>query len=454
MNILLEQNGHNEQPIVRPDFIVQQLNWLQKIIDTRMRIFFGHEPEYIKIEEVPGHENKWYNEFLPGIEWTLQDKVFFWLSLSPILKPSLLDVLHVKNADIDNRFTEFGGSRTGSSTGILPTIDTVLFILCGDDTVARMEQLKYFGRHHYLLASGMIELESPPAAEPYTSSVIVASNELIELLIRGKEYAPEFSHSFPAKKLETLQNWSDLILEENTLQQIEEIKTWIKYGNKMLDKFNLRAKLKPGYRSLFSGQAGTGKTFTAALLGKETGYDVYRVDLSLIISKYIGETEKNLTRIFDRAENKKWILFFDEADALFGKRTQVKDSHDKYANQEVSYLLQRVEDFNGLVILATNLRSNIDDAFTRRFQSIIDFQMPGNRDRLKIWKNTFSAKTPLAGNVDLEYIADNFEITGGSIINVVRYCSLLAITRTNYTINHQDIIEGIRREFLKEGKTF
>ena len=172
-----------------------------------------------------------------------------------------------------------------------------------------------------------------------------------------------------------------------------------------------------------------------------------------MISKYIGETEKNLTKIFDRAENKKWILFFDEADALFGKRTEVKDSHDRYANQEVSFLLQRVEDYNGLVILATNLKSNIDEAFARRFQSIIDFPMPRPSERLQIWQNTFSKKTTLSEDVDLRQVSLDFEISGGSITNVVRYCSLLAMQRPGRVIYQQDIIEGIKREFLKEGRT-
>ena len=131
----------------------------------------------------------------------------------------------------------------------------------------------------------------------------------------------------------------------------------------------MRKRVKPGYRALFHGPPGTGKTLTATLLGKHTGRPVFRIDLSRVVSKYIGETEKNLSRLFDKAEHKDWILFFDEADALFGKRTEIRDAHDKYANQEVAYLLQRIESYAGLVILATNQRGNIDEAFLRRFQA-------------------------------------------------------------------------------------
>jgi hypothetical protein len=441
---------------ISPDaaFIEQQVDWLSQVIDTRLKLYFGHESSYSSVEELNTDANThWYNRFLSKQELSFADKTFLWLSLSPVLKPQLLDSFYVKNKDIDNRFSEFGAHRAAQLNGLLPTMDTLLFILCGDDVQKRIFYMNHFGRNHFLLSSNLIHLETPSPSEPLTASIIVASNDLIEILLRGKEYAPEFSHSFPAKHLTTQQNWEDLVLEEDTLKQIEEIKTWVELGNTMLDELDLRHKIKPGYRSLFFGPPGTGKSFTAALLGKHTGLDVYRIDLSLIISKYIGETEKNLTKIFDRAENKKWILFFDEADALFGKRTQVKDSHDRYANQEVSFLLQRVEDYNGLVILATNLKSNIDEAFARRFQSIIDFPMPKPKERVLIWEKTFSKKTNFADDVDLHRISAEYEISGGSITNVVRYCSMLAMGRENKLIYQADILQGVQREFLKEGRT-
>lgn len=137
---------------------------------------------------------------------------------------------------------------------------------------------------------------------------------------------------------------------------------------------------------MFSGPPGTGKTLTAALLGKSTGRDVYRVDLSMVVSKYIGETEKNLSRVFDAASYKEWILFFDEGDALFGKRTEASSSNDRHANQLTGYLLQKIEDFPGTVIVATNLKSNMDEAFTRRFQNMVHFTIPGPEERLQLWK--------------------------------------------------------------------
>ena len=175
-----------------------------------------------------------------------------------------------------------------------------------------------------------------------------------------------------------------MILDYQVEAELEEINTWISSGKTIMEDWGLSRFLKAGYRSLFYGPPGTGKTLAATLLGKKNRMDVYRIDLSMIVSKYIGETEKNLARVFDLAENRNWILFFDEADALFGKRTSTNTSNDRHANQEVAYLLQRIEDFPGIIILATNLRSNIDEAFSRRFQSVVYFPMPTPELRLSL----------------------------------------------------------------------
>jgi SpoVK/Ycf46/Vps4 family AAA+-type ATPase len=181
---------------------------------------------------------------------------------------------------------------------------------------------------------------------------------------------------------------------------------------------------------------------------------VYRIDLSMVVSKYIGETEKNLENLFAKAEAKQWILFFDEADALFGKRTNVRDAHDKYANQEVSYLLQRVEDFDGLVILATNMKNNIDDAFIRRFNAIIKFSMPDDTERAEIWKKCFPTQIQFEDNKDIPQLVKRFELSGGNITNIVQYACLKAIEQNGQTIYLQDVLNGIKREMHKEGKPF
>ena len=258
-------------------------------------------------------------------------------------------------------------------------------------------------------------------------------------------YRAEMSVSFGAVP-------GKLVLHPQTLAQIREIKNWIAHRHTLLDGWGMKRKIKPGYRALFYGPPGTGKTLTATLLGKQTGRDVFRIDLSRVVSKYIGETEKNLSRLFDKAEHKAWILFFDEADALFGKRTDIRDAHDKYANQEAAYLLQRIEAYNGLVILASNQRANIDDAFIRRFQSIIHFPMPRAEDRYEIWRKTFPQQIAVSPDIDWQQVAARHELSGAGILNVTHYCALQVLAEDLPSLDLQRLEAAIRREYIKEGK--
>lgn len=173
------------------------------------------------------------------------------------------------------------------------------------------------------------------------------------------------------KLIETDKDWNDDALDPSIVEQLQSLVNWYKYRESPNNLFAKKAGRS--YRAVFYGSPDTAKKIAAALVGKSLGQTVYEIDLSTIVSKYIGETEKNLENLFASAENKNWVLFFDEADALFGKRTEVKDSHDRFANQEVTYLMQRIEDYNGMVILASNTKSNIDPAFIRRFHAVIYF---------------------------------------------------------------------------------
>jgi len=299
----------------------------------------------------------------------------------------------------------------------------------------------------------MLKLVSAHVDEPSMSGALQISSEYLSFFTHGTAYQPHYSTQFPAKQIRTDLDWTDLVLDQHIMAEVEEIRTWIEHGPTLMKEWQMENRIKPGYRALFYGPPGTGKSFTACLLGKTFNLDVYRIDLSMVVSKYIGETEKNLAGVFDQAANKNWILFFDEADALFGKRSATNSSHDRYANQEVAYLLQRIEDFPGLVVLATNLKANIDEAFGRRFQSMIYFPVPGPAQRQRIWQQSFPAQVQLDANVSLEDIAKKYELAGGAIINVVQYSCLAALSKNSKTILLKDILTGIRKEFNKEGKT-
>ncbi len=336
--------------------------------------------------------------------------------------------------------------------GILPTGETAQFLIAGNDLDARISFYNYLHNHSWLYQKGIIKIDSVPTGEPKLSGLFVLEEEYIEKFITGKILKPQLSSIFPAQLIETDLVWDDLVLNPATLSYIKEIETWLKFNDILLHEWNMKSKIKPGYRVMFYGAPGTGKTLTASLLGKYTQRDVYRIDLSMVISKYIGETEKNLSSLFDKAADKDWILFFDEADAVFGKRTNVRDAHDKYANQEVSYLLQRIESHPGLVILASNFKTNIDTAFTRRFQSIIEFEVPSYTERLQLWNSNLPKGIKIADDVNFNEISKKYDITGANIVNIIQYACLKTLEEENQTIHLNHLIQGIKKEYTKEGK--
>jgi hypothetical protein len=345
-----------------------------------------------------------------------------------------------------------GGVRGRQHRGVLPTGETALFLLAGTDLEQRARWQGLLLGDHPLVRKGVVYLEEPPDGEPPMSGRLVLDGDYAERFLTGRVRAPRMSLRFPARRLETGMSREDLVLPPGTLAQIGELEDWLRHEQVLMRDWGMGNKLRPGCRALFYGPPGTGKTFTATLLGKATGREVYKVDLSMVVSKYIGETEKNLAALFDKAEHKGWVLFFDEADALFGKRTQLRDSHDRYANQEVSFLLQRVETFDGLVILASNLAANVDEAFARRFEQVIHFPMPRQGERRRIWEKGLPVKVSLEAGTDLNRLSARYELSGGMIMNVVRHACLRAIARGDKVLRQQDLKEGIRREYAKENR--
>ncbi|MCO4294466.1 ATP-binding protein [Solitalea sp. MAHUQ-68] len=436
--------------------ITNSLSFLQETINRRLHHFFNKEsdeqfsyPE-IKLEE----DNAPLNQFLAFYQVNIEEYIILLLALAPHIQPTLLDTTIQTYLPNGGDFPEIGGVKGNNHRGTIPTGETALFILGGHDIAKRMQTSTYFSPDHFFAKENILSIEQLRDGEPRMSGKIVLQQDYIDLFTIGSISKPTFGPDFPAKNISTKLNWTDLILNQKTQSQIEDIKIWLNHNRTLLNDWEMDNKIKPGYRALFYGHPGTGKTLTAALLGKQFKKEVYRIDLSQIVSKYIGETEKNLEKVFNKAEHKNWILFFDEADALFGKRTNVQNAHDKYANQEVSYLLQRVEDFPGLIILASNYKSNIDQAFVRRFNAIIHFPIPNPQERLELWKSSVPSKAVLANDIDLKTIAHKYELSGSAIVNVIHYASLQTIHQNSITIQKADILEGIKREYEKEEKVF
>jgi hypothetical protein len=452
--------------------LTREITWFVNAVNKRLR-------DFLPVNKAEAKEDQERNDIIPATGYILADapapdlsndhsvyadfinyyklntdeRLLLILALIPYVQPHLADPFFAVNKSLGRGYTEFGGVKGSRHSGFIPTIETALFLLGGNDLAYRFKLYSLFEPDHIFFGHNILQLDQGNSNEPFYSSTISITDEYVDFFTTGNLRKPQFSPDFPAKRLTSGMDWSDLVVDEYTMLQLDEIRIWLQHGQTLQVDWGMGKKTKSGYKALFHGAPGTGKTLTAILLGKLFNLDVYRIDLSMVVSKYIGETEKNLEKVFKKAENKKWILFFDEADSLFSKRTSISDSNDKYANQEVAYLLQRLEDYPGLVILASNMRNNVDEAFTRRLNSIIHFQKPQTRERLRIWTNAFSPECIPPDNDSLQQIAKQHELSGGSIMNVVQYASLMALNRGDKTIASDDILQGIKKEFKKEGKT-
>jgi len=441
-----------------PEFL-----YLEQLIRSRLNDYFPGGGDNSSLPFLPD-PSSWQlplGKFIIGHRLNAAEATLLLIGLAPHFHPELFDEAIESKIPGSGNFPKLGGVRGKNSRSFLPTGETALFLLAGENRQQRLAMQSLFGVEHLFGQKKILWLEEVPYGEPVMSGKIIISQDYIDTFLFGRPSPPHFNSSFPARLIREPRGWDSLVIGYELQSQIGEIINWLKYNDHLLDHWGMADRLKKGYRALFYGPPGTGKTLTAALLGNEMRKDVYKIDLSMVVSKYIGETEKNLELLFARAEDKGWILFFDEADALFGKRTSVRDANDKYANQEVSYLLQRIEDFNGLIILATNMKNNIDEAFIRRFNAILRFPFPEAAERKLIWKKSFPAGSQFTAapgtSIDIPEMVKKYELAGGSIINVVHYASLKAVERSmndQPVIYLSDVHKGIQIELNKHGKPF
>ncbi|MEO0580612.1 MAG: ATP-binding protein [Bacteroidota bacterium] len=440
--------------------IEQEFSWFQTFLHHRLQQHLGNATD----QEAPSltppklhHDPTAYAEFVYTHNLDAAERLILMLALAPHVQPELLDPFFISNPASGRGFTEYGGVLGQNHGGFLPTGETAAFLVGGNRLNLRIRALEILSKDHMFTQKQVLWVESSAEDEPLLSGKLVMNPEYIEWFTRAQSYIPPFSARFPAKPIRTLLTWDDLVIRGDLQVQLDEVIGWMQHGETLLKDWQLERLVRPGYRCLFYGPPGTGKTLTATLLGQTLGKEVYRIDLAKVISKYIGETEKNLARVFDTAENKNWILFFDEADALFSKRTETQNSNDRSANQQVAYLLQRIEDYRGVAILATNLKENMDEAFTRRFDSMMYFNIPNPAQRLKLWRKYFEGVDKafdLEEKIDLKALAHKYELTGGNLINVLRYTCIRAKQEERKTLHLEDIYAGVRKELHKMGKSF
>ena len=301
-----------------------------------------------------------------------------------------------------------------------------------------------------LVASGLVSLDPPGDL----SGRLTPEPTLVKWLLGLPPDTPSASANFPARQLTTVHTLDDVVLAGPARRRIGELQDRIAHRDLVVDTwgFGRHHDNTSGLIALFHGPPGTGKTMTAAALARSTGIAAYMVDLSALVSKYIGETEKSLAKVFDRAVRERCILVFDEADAVFGKRTEVSDSHDRYANQEVSYLLSRIEQHPGIVVLTTNLLANIDEAFQRRIHVMVEFPEPGPGERSRLWRAVLPRDLPVDDAVDLDGLAQRFPLSGAQIRDAGLEAAYLAAA-DGRVVTQEYLLAGVQRQFEKAGRT-
>lgn len=432
----------------------EDLKSLNHLINDRLKILAAglHVEGNIVFEHLDDYSGEPYARVIETAGLGLEERIVLVLALAPYIKPEVLDGLFIRNEITNSNFTEVGGKTSQNTSAFLPTGETAIFLCGGLNLNIKISLQSMFDSFQPLYRYNLVNLQAVPEGDPPLSGRIIPTEECLQYVITGEKFRPTYNSKFPAQLLKTTLTWDDLVLPYDTLSGLNELDAWLGYHQELAKIPKLSKKFKRGYRALFHGPSGTGKTLTASLLAKKYAKEVYHIDLSMMVSKFIGETEKNLKNVFDTAENKGWILFFDEADALFGKRTATQSSNDRYANQEISYLLQRIEDYPGLIVLASNLKTNMDKAFLRRFQSVVYFPVPGVEERFLLWKKAFDDELILESSIDLKQLAKEYEITGATIGNVLRFCALMALRRKSIKVLKEELMEGVARELAKEGK--
>lgn len=441
------------------DVLWDELEWLSQIIKSRAAEFdeaaAGKDDNQVSdlksITEIQAPRlngtTSPYIDLLTKHKFTAAERLVLILSLCPYLDPDILEPF-AANQTLQ-RLAKI--SLVANQNSIMPTAGTALFLLAGTDRKERHKYFHLFDVEHVFYTKSILELLGPGKAYTEHQHLLIITQSYRDLLIHNKHKKPRFSEQFPAHSLETNLEWDDLLLMPETRTKLNEVKARLRHYKALVQDHGMRKHAKPGCRILFFGESGTGKTLSATLLGKLLGQEVFRVDLSQVTSKYIGETAKRLNSLFNTAESKNWILFFDEGDALMGQRkaTDQQSNSSQYANQDTAFLLQRIERYDGIVIVATNMRSNIDQAFTRRFEVSVRFEAPSEEMQWEFWQENLPPSLPLSNDAMLSQWIKMHPLTPAAIISVIYRASILSLDAGKNHIEGALLLTCIRDEELK-----
>jgi len=429
------------------EFFQQESFWFFSIIKKQLHLLKS-EGDLPTLPSPQIHDYQTpYAQFLQKNNCSDKERLILILSIIPEVQPDLLDFLVFESLTALGRFQEV------SQINFLPSGYTALFLLAENPQDIGKSYFTNYPIIKKLLDKDFISLEKKLDATPSSTILngkLTISDEILHLLSSSEPFLPNYSEDFPASLYTTQESWEDLILPDRTKFYLQDIPVWMKHYQTLIQDEKYK-KFTKGMKFLLHGEPGTGKSICVALFGKDFEKPVYRIDLSQVVSKWVGETTKNIGKIFDIAQNKDWILFFDEGDALFGKRTENNSANDRYGNQEIAYLLQRMEEHKGIIFMATNKLPNMDKAFVRRFQVRVPFPVPDADTRYDIWMETMKDFS-LDDTVSLASLAAQVETTGASIRAFGRYCKLWSLEK-NITVLSQDmLVELLQTHLEHEGK--
>jgi len=427
-----------------------EINWLQSVIDQVMRSYTLQDTEEKDWREIPLPElpetGSPYADTVKRWQVDIYSRLALALAMAPHIRPEVLDIFLGKSQVHDKGYTEFGGVTDKSHSGFLPTGQTLNFLISASKPELINETMSILGKDSILIQEQVLMLAPADKYAPRLSGLLAISLEWLDYFLTGRKGGPEYSAAFPAQILTTDMMWDDLVADQAIQAQLSEIKTWMADGDELMKKWGLDKKIKPGYKAVFYGAQGTGKTLAATLLGKDSGRDVYRADLAMISTGDTEKIEAQLYQLFSVAEGKNMILYFDNADILFEKQ----GTGNGHGYTLAAYMQHYMESFPGVAILSAGHAVYTDSKLASLLQAFIHFTMPNANERYQLWQSALPRDIALSEDTDMRKIAEDHVLSGGSIMNAVRFCALASAKRNDSVIQRADILSGIEREMKKK----